>query len=74
MRSIDLLRKRAYWMAGPLRANLQFNWALMPSNVRLQSVLRHKPCQLLLAALERVPNIKTSDVEEVFFGNVLSAK
>lgn len=26
------------------------------------------------AALERVPEIKPSDVEEVFFGNVLSAK
>jgi hypothetical protein len=27
-----------------------------------------------LAALHRVPEIKPEDVEEVFFGNVLSAK
>jgi acetyl-CoA acetyltransferase len=27
-----------------------------------------------LAAVERVPQIKPEDVEEVFFGNVLSAK
>jgi len=26
------------------------------------------------AALERVPEVKPEDVEEVFFGNVLSAK
>lgn len=26
------------------------------------------------AAVERVPQIKAEDVEEVFFGNVLSAK
>jgi acetyl-CoA acetyltransferase len=26
------------------------------------------------AAVERVPQIKPEDVEEVFFGNVLSAK
>lgn len=26
------------------------------------------------AAVERVPEIKAEDVEEVFFGNVLSAK
>jgi acetyl-CoA acetyltransferase len=27
-----------------------------------------------IGALERVPEIKPEDVEEVFFGNVLSAK
>ena len=27
-----------------------------------------------LAAVERVPEIKPEDVEEIFFGNVLSAK
>lgn len=31
-------------------------------------------CRLLAAAVERVPEIKPEDVEEVFFGNVLSAK
>ena len=32
-------------------------------------------CRLIitLAALQRAPEIKSSDVEEVFFGNVLSA-
>jgi hypothetical protein len=27
-----------------------------------------------LAAVERVPEIKPEDVEEIFFGNVMSAK
>ncbi len=35
-----------------------------------------RPSDLLTsaAAVERVPQIKPEDVEEVFFGNVLSAK
>ncbi len=48
----------------------------MPSNVRL--LHRHRRSNTILtlhtAALERVPEIKPQDVQEVFFGNVLSAK
>lgn len=32
------------------------------------------PLTMLPAAVERVPDIKPEQVEEVFFGNVLSAK
>jgi hypothetical protein len=41
-------------------------------------VYSSRDCLTLLtmsrAAVERVPEIKAEDVEEVFFGNVLSAK
>jgi hypothetical protein len=44
-----------------------------PSNVSLHWTLP-KPANTLKAAIERVPEIKPEDVQEVFFGNVLSAK
>ena len=36
--------------------------------------MRRNITDLAVAALARVPEIKPSDVQEVFFGNVLSAK
>lgn len=47
----------------------------MRSNVRFEALI--VPIRSLTrveAALERVPEIKPQDVQEVFFGNVLSAK
>ena len=36
--------------------------------------LFHNANSLLAAALKKVPQLKTEDVEELFYGNVLSAK
>ena len=47
----------------------------MQLNVRLLTVLvAFEPCKPSAAALKRVPSVKPEEVEEVFFGNVLSAK
>ena len=51
----------------------------MPSKVRSvlclsMSIVSPRTDKAVIAALKRVPAIKPSHVDEVFFGNVLSAK
>ena len=36
-------------------------------------ILPNENCAFTIAAVERVPEVKPEDVEEVIFGNVLSA-
>jgi hypothetical protein len=43
---------------------------VFPTSLGLKGAL----ADFMAAAVERVPEIKAEDVEEVFFGNVLSAK
>jgi hypothetical protein len=51
------------------------NWAQLPSKVPPNIWnLGNALVNFSVAAVERVPEIKPEDVEEVFFGNVLSAK
>lgn len=59
----------------PSRVKVQFSWVPMPSNVKLGSLKYWKIfTNLNKAALQRVPDVKADEVDEVLFGNVLSAK
>ena len=60
---------------GHLPVRLPFSWALTPSSVYpLKVSMPNEPGQPFTAALERVPNVKPGEIDEVYFGNVLSAK